>query len=443
MFTFSKNKWLWSIVFGSFVISLTYSFYFRIRPTVDARAYDTIAQNIVAGHGFRENIDRDIAYDYSIVRAGPGYEYFLAGLYTIFGHRFEPVWIAQALLHAMSVLLLYCICLRVFKENGEKIGMIAAFLFALWPDLIEISAMLMTETLYLFFTILITYLFVRTFEKPERLPLAALLGMTTGIGILTRPPLLLFVPVFLFFFLSKRQYSAAFAFFFLLFAPLFPWIVRNYAVYHQFILTTRIGEYNLWVGNMLGADGGQISGGFNPVTDFIERNGVFGLKDAAGDAFRSFLLAYPFDFIRLCVLRFIRFFSLIRPMGFWFYQSGIGQMVVVTSSLIWIAGVFLAGFSGITHALKHSLTRILTYLAILVLTAPLVLLPTVVQSRYRFQIYPFLVLFAGYLIVKWQENKQVWKDKSVWIPAVILVLISLADIGISLGTVLERIHLFF
>ena len=40
----------------------------------------------------------------------------------------------------------------------------------------------------------------------------------------------------------------------------------------------------------------------------------------------------------------------------------------------------------------------------LTLTEPILLLVTVVQSRYRFQIYPFLALFGGYAIAQWKER---------------------------------------
>ena len=123
-----SNKIISFVVIASFILSLAYSFYFKIKPSVDARAYDTIAQNISAGYGFRENTDRDILYDYSIVRAGPGYEYFLAGLYTMFKHNYEPVWIAQAFLHALSVYLIYLIARRIFLKT-KKISPLLPLLF--------------------------------------------------------------------------------------------------------------------------------------------------------------------------------------------------------------------------------------------------------------------------------------------------------------------------
>ena len=438
---FSKNRnWIIWIVAGSFVASAAYSFYWRIKPAVDARAYDAIAQNLAAGNGFREDISVPFEKDTVMLRAGPGYEFFLAGVYIIFGHSYPAVWLMQALLHALTAYLIYLIAYRVFREtNGERIGLIAAALFAFWPDLIEISAMLMTETLYLFFTVLTAYLFVRAYQSPKNFWLAFLLGVVTGLAILTRPPLLLFAPVLIYCYYRIKQYRSISIYLISLIAVLLPWTLRNYLLYHQVIITTLIGEYNLWVGNTLASDGGQIAGGFNPVTTFVAEHGISGLHSAARQALASFVGLHPFAFIRLCVIRFIRFFSLIRPMGFWFYQQGLSQAIFIASSLAWIAVAFVAGFIGMAVALAREKTAILRYLVVLALTAPLPLLLTVVQSRYRFQIYPFLALFAAYFMVEIKNKLLSWRQPLVFIPALGLVFISLIDAWLFFPLIVERL----
>lgn len=433
---------IWFVVGGVFILTLAYSLYHQIKPMVDARAYDTIAVNLTEGFGFREDRAADYKFDYSIARAGPAYEFFLAGMYQVFGHRYAAVWIIQAILHALSAWLLWRSAKLIWKEQGEKIGLIAAILFGFHPDLIEISAMLLTETLYLFFTILTIYLFIHVYEDPANKKRAILLGFITGIGILTRPPLILFVPVFIFFYLYKKQWSCLMYHVSCIIIALLPWTVRNYLIYHEVILTTLIGSYNIWFGNTLSSTGGQMTTGGGQIEAYTAINGFFGFKQKAMQEFIGFVMSYPFVFIKLCVIRFIRYFSLIRPMGFWFYQTGVQQMIFIASSLVWIAGLFLAGFSGIARALRERRT-LFYYLVILTLTSPLVLIPTVVQSRYRFQIYPFLALFAGYAIVSFMQNRWMWKEKAVWIPMVSLIAVSLIDVFLSFGKVLERIGGWF
>ena len=110
------KKLLWGIVFASFLLSLTHSFYFQIEPSVDAGAYDRIAVNILNGHGYRQNFDLPFEKDNSIGRVGPGYEFFLVGVYFIFGHHYEVVWFLQAIFHALSVLLVFLIILKVLPS---------------------------------------------------------------------------------------------------------------------------------------------------------------------------------------------------------------------------------------------------------------------------------------------------------------------------------------
>ena len=91
-------------------------------------------------------------------------------------------------------------------------------------------------------------------------------------------------------------------------------------------------------------------------------------------------------------------------MGFWFYQTGLSQLVFVASSAISITILFISGFSGMILSWLDK-NKLVNYLIVFALTSPLVLIPTVVQSRYRFQIYPFLAIFGGYFLVAcWYKN---------------------------------------
>ena len=160
----SENKLLFGILALSFIFSLGYSFFYKIEPVVDARAYDQIAQNILAGRGFVEDSSKDILFDHAIVRAGPAYEYFLAFIYRLFGLHLEAVWIIQAILHALTAYLIFLVCRLVFKENSAKIGLLAAAFIGFHPDLIEISAMLMTETFYIFLITLTILYFLKIYN---------------------------------------------------------------------------------------------------------------------------------------------------------------------------------------------------------------------------------------------------------------------------------------
>src|SRR3989338_8964042 len=150
MFDFISKKeksLLLLIVFLAFTISLSHSFYFKITPSVDARAYDRIAFNLINGKGYVENPDIPFENDFSIARVGPGYEIFLAGVYYIFGRHWGIIWILQAIFHAFSALAVFLISKKIFGGVQRPIiGLSSAALVAFSPDLIVSSSMLLTET---------------------------------------------------------------------------------------------------------------------------------------------------------------------------------------------------------------------------------------------------------------------------------------------------------
>ena len=185
-----QNLILVLVLLGAFLVSLSYSFYFRIPPAVDAKAYDNIAWNLVLGSGYRESLDTAIQKDNSIIRIGPGYEIFLAVIYYIFGHNYEAVWIAQALISALSALLVFLITKEVFGARWNfLIGITAAVLIGFSPDLVTMQGMLMTETLGVFLIALTAYLFCRYYNAEEKSGASALLlGLAIGSAALVRTP---------------------------------------------------------------------------------------------------------------------------------------------------------------------------------------------------------------------------------------------------------------
>ncbi len=437
----AKNKILACILVVAFVLPLVYSFFYQIRPVVDARAYDTIAVNILAGCGFKEVCTESYKFDTAITRAGPGYEFFLAGIYGLFGHHYEIVWVLQALLHALSAGLLYAIARRLLPgDEGLFVGLLAAAWFTLSPDLIEISAMLLTETLYLFLVIATWWLFVFLQSARHQKITALVLGLVTGLTILTRPPVALFGIIFCGYFLIKKQYLVLALFIAGLAAALFPWMYRNLLIYDQVVFTTMIGQYNLWIGNRLESTGGQIAGGINQLIDYTAVHGFYTLPQKAKQEFLFFLTHYPLIFIKLCFLRFIRYFSLIRPMGFWFYQHGVKQAVFVACSGVWIALTFIGGYTGLAASVSKRREGWLV-VVLLALSCPLLLLPTVVESRYRFQIYPFLVIGFAYSVYWLKVQPSIMKKTLIWI-VLILGLISCIDSVLAFEQVIAHLKIF-
>ena len=204
---FQRNQkmMLAGIVAVAFFISLAVSFSLRIPIFADSRAYDAIAINLVLRHEYREISDGPLNQDRAITRIGPGYEFFLAGVYVLFGHHQEAVWVLQALFHALTVLLVFLIARLLFYDSlwHPIVSIVAASFVAFSPDLIMASSMLLAENVAIFLLTLMTLLSFR-YWKNQKTFLAVLLGFVFGIGVLVRTPLAILLVFFAVFFLLSH-----------------------------------------------------------------------------------------------------------------------------------------------------------------------------------------------------------------------------------------------
>jgi 4-amino-4-deoxy-L-arabinose transferase-like glycosyltransferase len=413
---------------------------------VDAKAYDAIAQNILAGSGFVEVAGMDVKFDKAIIRVGPLYQYFLAGIYFVFGHSYEAVWILQALLHSISVLFVYLSARIIFKqfENVEIVALLSAGIFAFSPDLIEISAMLMTETLYLFFWVWLIWYFLDFIDKNKINSNKAwlnsiMLGVVGGLAVLARPPVLFALPVIYFYFLLKKKYKLILLMTFAIGVIFTPWTIRNYLAYQKIMPFGGAGGYNFWIGNHVGATGEQDKP--EEVEEFIVQYGAYLVSDKSIDEFKIFVREYPLDFVRLTALRVNRYFSAARPMGFWFYDSGISQFAFILSSSLYAFLLFVFSlFGGIRLWAKRN--SLLNYFLAFIVLTPLILFVTVVETRYRFQIYPLVALLAGYGLFTFLSNKSLWKSKVFLFSFILVSFNAVLDLSLSLDKLKEKLGLF-
>ena len=436
-----KQKYiLFFLLVGIFIVSLSYSFYFKIPPLVDARAYDTIAWHLATGEGYREALDVPINQDNAIIRVGPGYEFFLAGIYYLFGHFIQIIWIIQALLLTASSFLIFLISQEVFKERWNyKIGFISALFIGLSPDLITMQAMLMTETLGIFLAIITIYLFFRYYNsKKKSLFLASILGVSFGISVLVRTPLALLVIPFGVYFLYEKKWKHLVLFTVFSCLIFVPWTIRNWNVYHAFIPTNAASGFNFLVGNHKGANGEQEP---YPILDeYVKQFGhIEANKKATSDAL-NFITTQPLEFLKLTFLRTSIYFSFARPTGFWFHLHGINKAVTLVTSALYATTIFIFGLWGILaiRSLTHEEKKKAFYLLAMLIMMPLALVGVVVETRYRFLVYPFFALFAGFGFNAFSQEKL--SLKYTLILTGLLVLNTAFDIVRNFSRITERIH---
>jgi 4-amino-4-deoxy-L-arabinose transferase-like glycosyltransferase len=136
---------------------------------------------------------------------------------------------------------------------NEATGLVGAALAAAYGYFIYYNAALMTETFFIVLVLLSLYLSLEIKRKAS-LARWALLGLALGLAALLRQSILLFVPFLLLWLIwdLKKQgvrwwyFTVPIIAIVLLIAP---WTLRNYKVYHQYLLLNSNSGYALYASN--------------------------------------------------------------------------------------------------------------------------------------------------------------------------------------------------
>lgn len=401
MLKFIKSNKLVFLFLVVFAVSLVYSFSFHYKPLVDAKAYDKIAWNLAEGRGYRENLGGPLNNDHGITRAGPGYEFFLAAIYKISGRRYGAVWFLQAFFHAFSALLIFFIVKKILKhENAESMALLAMVFYGFSPDLIIMSSMLLTETLAIFLLVLNVFLFLKYFENQE-MRWIFWLGLTVSFMVLVKSQLVLFILPLLVFWSLKKRWPHLIFFFILFILVLTPWTIRNYLVFEKIIPTAVILGNNLAMGNHPGATGEQMEGPYPPLDELFKQYGYIKGDELAVKFALSFIRENPWEFAKITLNRISVYFSSARPTGFWPNFSALDRIIAIIFSGIYSFLIFVLGATGILFSLKNRNRGLffkekLLYILFISALMPLSVIFIVVESRYRYPLYPFLAIFSGF-----------------------------------------------
>ena len=202
-------------------------------PVADAADYHRLATGLVQGRGYINTEGGSTAW------RPPAYPLFLAGIYKIFGINVTAATIVQALLGGLTVLLLMTLAALIIDWPR---ALIAGLIAAVYPVLIWLPRLLLSENVSHFLLLLTLTLFV-LYLRTSRIVWLVVFGVFCALNTLVRGSNL-FVPVTLACglliirwrsrILNWNQLIApllVLAIAFLL--PLVPWTVRNYRVFHH------------------------------------------------------------------------------------------------------------------------------------------------------------------------------------------------------------------
>ncbi len=203
-------------------------------------AYDKLANNLVAGNGFRffpetaETLMRE-----------PGYPFFLAGVFFVLGYSIESAQIANFILAFFAV----CIMVLLVKKvtDDRFVTLLAPILFLFHPAIVVAENRGGFEILFLVLILAFLLSLYLAIEK-RKTHLYFLSGIVLGLTTLTKGTTIVF-PLFVFFYLyfveyGRSQFGALIKHIFALSIGLIiamsPWIIRNYLLVQKVVPTASV-----------------------------------------------------------------------------------------------------------------------------------------------------------------------------------------------------------
>ncbi len=210
-------------------------------PIVDSEAYHEWAQRIVTGDLW----GKDPFF------LAPGYAYFLALIYLVFGVDFYILYLVQATLDAFSVLLIFLIGQSYFNR---KVGFLAALFWSLYGLAAFYAGKLAAEPLGIFLMLSALFLVSLAIERESTILLLPA-GLLTGMAVLTRTYWLILIPLWsahLFFFGSPslKKKIASLSFFAIgVLVAIGPVTIRNQIVSGEFVLVSGNSGLIFYAGN--------------------------------------------------------------------------------------------------------------------------------------------------------------------------------------------------
>ena len=215
-------------------------------PVADAADYHRLAAGLVQGRGYVNAEGASTAW------RPPAYPVFLAGVYEIVGVNVLRATIVQAILGGLTVLMLMALGAMIV---GWPRALIAGAIAAVYPVLIWLPRLLLSENLSLFL-LLLTLAAITLYLRTSRMIWIVVFGVFCALNTLVRGSNL-FVPlavacvlVFIRWRSRSLNWNELFAPLLVLAVafvlPLIPWTVRNYRVFHEPITIATQGGQTLY-----------------------------------------------------------------------------------------------------------------------------------------------------------------------------------------------------
>lgn len=194
-------------------------------PDPDSPEYLAYARNLLQGNGYTDG--KWLAF------RPPGYPFFMAGVFMVFGNGIFAIKIIQAIISSFIPILVYFIGKQLkMGRMAFASALYSCFYFGLYQE----PAHILSEGIFTFLFVFSVYCLIKTEDNRWFFLLA---GAVLGLTAFTRPVGLLLVPIFLAWTVLRfRQENFKKYTLFLLLAfcaVLSPWWIRNYKIFGTFV----------------------------------------------------------------------------------------------------------------------------------------------------------------------------------------------------------------
>jgi 4-amino-4-deoxy-L-arabinose transferase-like glycosyltransferase len=371
--------------------------------------YETIASNILAGHGYTYQI---LGQTYVASQSSPLYIFLAVAVYALTAHSQAALLVVQALVGAGSAVLCAWLAARLFSLPA---GWLSGILVATHPAQIVYAAELHALTLDVFLICAVVAAFVALPMQPGAVRLG-LLGALIGLAALTRTTVLALAPIGLLWLRHYRKLqllsvgaAALVCAALIVFAP---WSIRDSLLLGQPVVLSSESPEWFWRGNNQNATGSSWTAHGRTMLEAADpafRTRIEGANEAQRmtlyrDAALAFWRAEPAQAVRLY---FAKLFA------FWWASPSTGMLYpgiwVATYNAYYLA-IAACSLLGLVVGLRSERARpgvllILTTLVLVSLTQSVFY----VEGRHRWEVEPLMLVLAGAgLLGVWGVGCGVW-----------------------------------
>jgi uncharacterized membrane protein len=245
-------------VLAGLVLRLAFAFgYWIDKPlTHDEREYLELAESLATGRGFRYPAPPPDTSPEARYGRAPLYPAFLAAVRLAGGadEWLRNVRLAQCAVGALGI---WCLAAVARRAGGLRGWVAGAWLAALYPPFVWMSAYVLTESVYATLAATVVLAIGPAIDgvpapagsRASDLRAGILAGLLAGAGVLVRPAMLFFLLLAGAWLLARRRLVLLGALAAAALLVIGPWTARNYREHGRLVLVASEGGLTFWTGN--------------------------------------------------------------------------------------------------------------------------------------------------------------------------------------------------